>query len=142
MLKFRLIMAKYLDFLPVGLIALLMEPLIAFFLPISGFIAFAIFSVMMDTATGILASHKNGIPITSKGIWRTIEKIFVSCSAIMVVYAFQITFIPFINLTFGVAMIIAAAEVKSNLENVEKILKVKIWKYVKSKINESEQSGD
>lgn len=135
-------MAKYLEFMPVGVLALLLEPVIAFFMPITGFIAFAIFSVMMDTATGIIAARKNNIPITSKGIWRTIEKIFVSCGAIMLVHAFQVTFIPYVNLTFGVAMIIAAAEVKSNLENAEKILKVNIWKYVKSKINESEQSRD
>jgi len=142
MINIKMIFTKYMDNVGVGLVALLAEPLLKFVLPVQSFIVFAIFSIAMDTVTGIIAARKNNIPITSKGIWRTIEKIVVSCGAILLIHGFEVTFVPFINLTFGVAMIIAVAEVKSNIENVEKILQVKIWTFIKSKINENQQTGN
>lgn len=144
MLNSKRILLKYMENIGVGLLALLVEPFLSFLIPVQGFIAFAIFSVMFDTVTGIMAAKRQGQVITSKGIWRTIEKIVVSCGAILLIHHFEITFVPGINLTFAVAMIIAAAELKSNMENVEKILNVSIWKFIKNKFseNEDQQSRD
>lgn len=132
-------MSKLIDWAWVGIITICTEMIIPFITPISGYIIFMIAAILADTITGIIAATKQKQTITSKGIWRTIEKITIAFIAIMLSHGFEILFIPDIPLTKGVSAIIAFAELKSNMENYYKITGVDVgsaWlEYIKEKIS-------
>jgi phage-related holin len=117
--KYR--MAKFFDWAWVGVITVFTEMVIPFVTPISGYILFMIMAVLADTITGIIAAIKMKQKITSRGIWRTIEKIVIAGIAIMLAQGFQVLYLPDVPLTKGVSAIIAFAELKSNMENYYKI---------------------
>ncbi len=60
--------------------------LFSFFLPIKHFLIFTIFVVFADTITGIKAARKEGKAITSKGLYRTTEKIVVYFTSILTLF--------------------------------------------------------
>jgi phage-related holin len=119
-------MSKFLEWIWVGWLAVWVDMVIPFFIPIRGYLLFMLFAIIFDTITGIIAARAQKIPITSRGIWRTIEKIVIAFIAIMLSEGFRIVFMPEIPITMGVSAIIAAAEVKSNFENYYKITGVDI----------------
>jgi phage-related holin len=119
-------MDKFLEWAWVGVLTIVAEMVVPFITPIAGYIIFMIAAIMADTVTGIIAAYKQRKPITSKGIWRTLEKIVIAGIAIMLSHGFETLFIPELPLTKGVSAIIAFAELKSNLENYHKITGVDI----------------
>lgn len=123
-IKYR--MNKFLDWAWVGIITAATDAIIPFFIPVRWYIIFMICSVSADTVTGIMASIKVKQKITSRGIWRTLEKISVASVAILTSHGFELLFIPDIPITKGVAMIIAFAELKSIFENYHKITGVEL----------------
>jgi uncharacterized membrane protein len=64
----------------------------SFFFPIKHFLLFTIGVVIADTITGIKASKKEGNAITSKGLYRTTEKIVVYFTSILIFHGAQLTF--------------------------------------------------
>jgi uncharacterized membrane protein len=98
----------------------------SFFIPIKGFLIFTIFVVFADMATGIMASRKEGQKISSKGLYRTMEKIVVYFCGIMIFEGARNTFsLPF-NITYMAAFLIASVELTSIAENIKRITGVNL----------------
>jgi uncharacterized membrane protein len=95
--------------------------LFSFFLPIKHFLIFTIFVVFADTVTGILAAKKRGEPITSKGLYRTSQKVVTYFCGIMIFHGASITFGLPSQITYSVSFIIAATELFSISENIKSI---------------------
>ena len=93
----------------------------SFFLPIKHFLTFTIFVVFADTVTGILAAKKRGEPITSKGLYRTSQKVVTYFCGIMIFHGASITFGLPSQITYSVSFIIAATELFSISENIKSI---------------------
>lgn len=98
----------------------------SFFLPIKHFLLFTIFAVLADTITGIKASKKEGRTITSKGLYRTTEKIVIYFTSIMIFHGAQITFSIPLPVVYLVSSIIASTELYSIAENVKRITGVNL----------------
>jgi len=98
----------------------------SFFLPIKHFLLFTICAVIADTITGIKAARKEGKAITSKGLYRTTEKIVVYFVSIMIFEGAKNTFSIPIPITYMVASMIAGTELFSVAENVKRITGVNI----------------
>jgi uncharacterized membrane protein len=95
--------------------------LFSFFLPIKHFLIFTIFVVFADTVTGIMAAKKRGEPITSKGLYRTSQKVVTYFCGIMIFHGAGITFGLPSQITYSVSFIIAATELFSISENIKSI---------------------
>ena len=93
----------------------------SFFIPIKGFLLFTVFVVFADTITGILAARKRGEAITSKGLYRTSQKIVTYFCGIMIFHGASITFGLPSQITYSVSFIIAATELFSISENIKSI---------------------
>jgi uncharacterized membrane protein len=93
----------------------------SFFLPIKHFLIFTIFVVFADTVTGIMAAKKRGEPITSKGLYRTSQKVVTYFCGIMIFHGASITFGLPSQITYSVSFIIAATELFSISENIKSI---------------------
>ena len=98
----------------------------SFFLPIKHFLLFTICAVIADTITGIKAARKEGKAITSKGLYRTTEKIVVYFVSIMIFEGAKNTFSIPIPITYMVASMIAGTELFSVAENVKRITGVNL----------------
>jgi uncharacterized membrane protein len=74
----------------------------SFFFPIKGFLLFTVGVVIADTITGIKAAKKEGKAITSKGLYRTTEKIVVYFASILIFHGAQ-TYLcnPYTNYLHG-----------------------------------------
>ncbi len=75
---------------------------------------------MVDLVTGIMASRKQGKPLTSAGLKRTVVKVFVYQVAVLAAFLVQTyltgNLIPAMNF---VASLIGLTELKSVLENLD-----------------------
>jgi len=91
----------------------------SFIFPIKHFLIFTIFVVFADTVTGILAAKKRKEPITSKGLYRTSQKILTYFCGIMIFHGASITFQLPSQITYSVSFIIAATELFSISENIK-----------------------
>jgi uncharacterized membrane protein len=100
--------------------------LFSFFLPIKHFLIFTIFVVFADTVTGILAARKRNEPITSKGLYRTSQKILTYFCGIMIFHGASITFgLPF-QIVYSVSFLISFTELYSISENIKVITGVNL----------------
>ena len=95
--------------------------LFSFLLPIKHFLIFTIFVVFADTVTGIMAAKKRKEPITSKGLYRTSQKVVTYFCGIMIFHGAGITFGLPSQITYSVSFIIAATELFSISENIKSI---------------------
>jgi uncharacterized membrane protein len=100
--------------------------LFSFFLPIKHFLIFTIFVVFADTVTGIMAAKKRGEAITSKGLYRTSQKVVVYFVGIMIFEGAKNTFSLPVNITYMVAFTIATTELYSISENIKSMTGVNI----------------
>jgi uncharacterized membrane protein len=100
--------------------------LFSFFLPIKHFLIFTIFVVFADTVTGIMAARNRGEPITSKGLYRTSQKVVVYFVGIMIFEGARNTFSLPVNITYMVAFTIATTELYSIAENIKSMTGVNI----------------
>jgi hypothetical protein len=82
--------------------------------------------VFADTITGIKASKKQNQIITSKGLYRTTEKIVIYFVAILIFEGAKNTFSLPLNITYMVAFTIATTELYSIAENIKSITGVNI----------------
>ena len=98
----------------------------SFFIPIKGFLLFTVFVVFADTITGIKAAKKEGQKISSKGLYRTTEKIVVYFVAILIFEGAKNTFSIPMPITYMVAMMISATELFSVAENIKRITGVEL----------------
>ena len=100
--------------------------LFSFFLPIKHFLIFTIFVVFSDTVTGILAAKKRGEKITSKGLYRTSQKVVVYFCGIMIFHGASITFGLPSQIVYSVSFLIAFTELYSISENIKVITGVNL----------------
>ena len=109
----------------------------SFFIPIQGFLLFVIFVVFSDTFTGILAAKKRKETITSKGLYRTSQKILTYFCGIMIFHGASITFGLPSQIVYSVSFLISFTELYSISENIKSItgvnLATTILKYFKNK---------
>jgi uncharacterized membrane protein len=98
----------------------------SFFIPIKGFLLFTVAVVFADMATGIQAARKEGQKISSRGLYRTSEKIAVYFCGIMIFELAKNTFNLPIPITYMVAFIIATTELFSISENIKRITGVNL----------------
>jgi len=100
--------------------------LFSFFLPIKHFLIFTIFVVFADTVTGIIAAKKRGEKITSKGLYRTSQKVVVYFCGIMIFHGASVTFGLPSQIVYSVSFLIAFTELYSVSENIKSITGVNI----------------
>jgi uncharacterized membrane protein len=98
----------------------------SFFLPIKHFLIFTIFVVFADTVTGIIAAKKRGEKITSKGLYRTSQKVVVYFCGIMIFHGASVTFSLPSQIVYSVSFLIAFTELSSVSENIKSITGVNI----------------
>ena len=98
----------------------------SFFVPIKGFLLFVIAVTFADMVTGIKAARKEGQKISSKGMYRTVEKIVTYYVAIMIFELAKITFALPVPITYMVAFLIATVELYSISENIKRITGVNL----------------
>ena len=98
----------------------------SFFVPIKGFLLFTVAVVFADTITGIKAAKKEGKAITSKGLYRTTEKIVVYFTSILIFHGAQLTFAIPVPIVYLVSSVIAGTELFSVAENVKRITGVNL----------------
>ncbi|NAS30943.1 hypothetical protein GTQ40_08185 [Flavobacteriaceae bacterium R38] len=87
-----------------------------------------VFLIIVDFITGAYASYKNKVPIQSKRIGHTISKFFIYNLVIMASYFLEkniVEEVPFLKIIAG---FIAIAEIKSIMENFNKIYGVNPFK--------------
>lgn len=107
--------------------------IITFLAPLKGVVLSIFFLIIIDTVSGIYASFRQNIPITSKRARDIIGKISGYLLAIIASQIFQQSFgIKEIDLVKIVSFIIASVEVKSILENTSKIVGWNLWIKIKS----------
>lgn len=102
--------------------------------PVGPFIAIVLCLVIVDLITGIRAAVKRGEMIRSIGLRRSIEKLVLYFFAILLAEGMRNVFMPAIPITYVVALAIASTEFKSNIENIEEVTGVTIWKYISNKL--------
>ena len=100
--------------------------LFSFFMPIKHFLIFTIFVVFADTVTGIIAAKKRGEKITSKGLYRTSQKVVVYYCGIMIFHGSSITFNLPSQIVYSVSFLIAFTELYSISENIKSITGVNL----------------
>jgi uncharacterized membrane protein len=100
--------------------------LFSFFFPIKHFLIFTIFVVFADTVTGIIAAKKRNEPITSKGLYRTSQKVVVYFVGIMIFHGASVTFGLPSQIVYSVSFLIAFTELYSISENIKSITGVNI----------------
>jgi uncharacterized membrane protein len=100
--------------------------LFSFFLPIKHFLIFTIFVVFADTVTGIIAAKKRGEKITSKGLYRTSQKVVVYFCGIMIFHGASVTFGLPSQIVYSISFLIAFTELYSVSENIKSITGVNI----------------
>lgn len=98
----------------------------SFFVPIKGFLLFVIAVTFADMVTGIKAARKEGQKISSKGMYRAVEKIVTYYVGIMIFELAKITFYLPVPITYMVAFLIATVELYSISENIKRITGVNL----------------
>lgn len=114
-----------------ALIGWLTGLLVSFTAPIAPFILVAFGLILVDAITGIIAAKKNGDKITSRGFYRTVEKIVVYAGAILSCEAVHVVFLPSVPITYGASLAIVMTELKSVLENTTIVSGVDILSQIK-----------
>lgn len=87
-------------------------------IPVVAFLAGIMVLVVADLCSGIAASHKRGIPLTSWGLRRTIMKGTWYFAAVLITHMVQQIWMPGVPIVMAVSSYIAITELKSNLENI------------------------
>lgn len=91
-------------------------------LPVSAFLAVGVVLVAADWLTGVTAAVVRGDRITSRGLLRTIRKVFFYSLAIVLVLTVEQAFFPGSHwMVYLVSAYISLVELFSNLENISSI---------------------
>lgn len=68
------------------IIETILTSILSIFAPIKGIILIIIFAVLLDFIFAIYNAYKKGIPITSRRMYKTIPKLLIYLSVIIVIY--------------------------------------------------------
>lgn len=103
---------------------------LGFVMPIWPFIVTAILLVFADAVTGVVAAKKRGEKITSRGFYRTSQKIVVYMVSILACEGIRVVFVPGIPVTYTAAAAISVTELKSILENTRAVSGANIFQQI------------
>jgi phage-related holin len=99
--------------------------------------------VFADAVTGVVAAKKRGERITSRGFFRTVQKIVVYMVAILACEGVRLVFVPGIPVTYTAAAAISVTELKSILENTRTVSGVNIFTQIKNLLpNKTEKQNE
>lgn len=96
--------------------------------PVNGVMVTMVFLIVVDFITGSYASLKNHVPIRSSRVGHTVSKFFIYNLVILAAFFLEkhiVNEVPFLKIIAG---FIAIAEIKSILENFNKIYGVNPFK--------------
>lgn len=107
----------------------------AFIWEVQPFIVLLFGLVICDLITGMLSAKRRKEKISSRGIFRTVEKLLVETIAILACEGIRVVLVPWAEITYVIVFVIAMSELKSIIENIEHILDIQIWLKIKEKLN-------
>ncbi|CAL2058731.1 phage holin family protein [Tenacibaculum sp. 190524A05c] len=110
--------------------------MLAMLSPLNGVLTTIMFLIVVDFITGAYASLKAGISLKSEKIGNTISKFFIYNLVIISAYFLEkhiVNEVPFLKIIAG---FIAITEIKSILENYNKIYGVNPFKVLKGLLNQ------
>jgi hypothetical protein len=114
----------------------LVGSVLSFISPIMPFIYLVVALIFADLYSGIRRARFEKKAITSRGLSRTVEKMLLYFSVILISEGMLIVFnLPF-PLTYVAALAISLSEFKSLLENTSAITGVSLWSKIKELFNE------
>lgn len=102
-----------------------------FLMNIAPFLYITFLMVFVDMYSGVRAAKRRGEKISSRGFYRTVEKIFVYASTIIVLESITKVFSIPMSLTYMGALAIVITELKSFAENMKQITGVDILYRIK-----------
>lgn len=115
--------------------------ILAVFAPIKSVVIASLVLITLDMVTGILAARKQGVPITSKALKRSISKLFLYEIAILMSFVTEQYLlsgeVPVLKM---ITAFIGLTELKSVLENIEIINGNKIFSALIEKLAQSNTS--
>lgn len=120
-------------------IAHLALALLAVFAPAKSMILSSMALVLIDLVTGLLAAKKQGIPITSAGLQRTIVKLAVYEVAIMLAFLVQHYMMAEIPVANIASSFVGITELKSCFENLDVISGGSLLKSLISRLGSNNQ---
>jgi phage-related holin len=104
---------------------------LSFFMPIWPFLLFTVALCLADLYTGTQAAKHRGEVIHSKGFRRSIKKISLYFTALLLTEGFNQVFLAkkgiSLDLTWVTAGLIALTEIRSNFENIGCVTGVDLW---------------
>ncbi|AXT56679.1 phage holin family protein [Aquimarina sp. MMG015] len=106
--------------------------------PVNGVMMTMVFLILVDFITGSYAAYKNKIPISSERIGNTISKFFIYNLVILASFLLEeyiVNEVPFLKIIAG---FVAITEIKSILENFNKIYGLDLFRALVSLL----KSGD
>ena len=96
--------------------------MLALLLPVQTVLLGTVILVLADLATGIWASRRQGVPITSDRLGRSIRKLFVYLTAVVTAQVAEVWMldggVPLVKVVAG---LICSTELLSNYENLTRI---------------------
>lgn len=98
-----------------------------FIAPIRAAMLGVTFLVLSDLITGIWRAKKDGTPITSWGLRRSVSKTLAYQAVLLTSFVTETVFLSGLPIVKAVAGLIAVTELKSNLENLHAITGVDFW---------------
>jgi len=117
-----------------------MISLFAIFAPIQSQLVTTVVLIAVDLVTGIMAARKRGEPISSSALRRTISKIFVYETAVMISYVTEHYMVPdLLPLVKMASTMIAVVELRSIYENLNSISGEQLLKTLIDKVGSSNQ---
>jgi phage-related holin len=110
------------------------------FLPIKATLTVVMVLVLVDLVTGILAARKRGEKITSSGLKRTVIKLLVYESVVMLGFLTEqyLTgdIVPVVKILGG---LVGLTELKSVLENAEELTGIPLIQVIIDKLSQQEK---
>lgn len=107
----------------------------SFVLPVGPFIMLSIFLVFADLYSGIRVARKNNVKLTSRGLYRTVEKIGLYLFVILCSRGIEVVFKLPVPVTYMASIAICLTEFKSLIENTTKLTGVVFTDKIKDLIN-------
>lgn len=118
----------------IGFLSAALGWMVSFISPVLPFIVFAGVLVLGDLLSGTWAAVKRGEKLHSRGFRRTVEKMVFYFIAILLSEGMKTVFMPHVPVTYIVALAIAITEFKSNIENIETITGINIYRFIRDRI--------
>lgn len=106
----------------------------SFIMPVLPFLIFTIVLIFADLYTGTQAAKHRGEVIHSRGLRRSVVKINLYLTAILLSKAFDNVFSFGLDLTYVVSALIAVTELKSNFENIGEVTGIDFWERIADKL--------